>query len=58
MEAWEIEKESVLLTSLASPITSSQLPPGAVVIDSMAVFKRKTDGRRYKVRMVLRGATW
>ena len=54
IEAWEVEKESILLTSLASPITYSQLPPDAVVIDSMAVFKKKTDGR-YKVRVVLRG---
>ena len=54
IEAWEIEKKSILLTSLASPITYSQLPPDAVVIDSMAVFKKKIDGR-HKVRIVLRG---
>ena len=43
-------------TSLASPITYSQLPPDAVVIDSMAVFKKKTDGR-HKVRIVV-SVTW
>ena len=51
---WDLEADSVQLTSLASPITYKQLPVNAVVIDSIAVFKRKTDGR-YKARMVLRG---
>ena len=51
MEAWNLEADSVQLTSLASPITYKQLPIGSVVIDSITVFKRKTDGR-YKARMV------